>query len=473
MQFARKESQNMGNKKCQGFRLDKIDALRSFGWVDWILFAVCALFCYVNFCHGDILCTGNRSWLMWELGPLQFYEASYQWTGGYGANYMPSTFWLFALWNLPLKLLGCSAPTDIYYHNVIYVMWYKLLPVLVFLASGYLFYLLVKRLGMDSGKAKIAMFSFLTCPVAFYSQLIFSQYDVFTVFFMLWGMLYYFDEQDSNMWKFSLLFGIAITFKYFAALIFLLLLVLKEKNVLKMIMHAVILVIPFAVEYLLYKDSDAFMKAVMGFGVLEYVAAGDFVTGIGAASFSKILCVILLLWAYFTEPKDKNHHQQWAIYLCCGMCFVFFGLIRWHPQWLMLAAPFWTLALWNNKHTEKLLWLDIVFLPVFYAFTMNGWPQYLDEGILHNAIWKTVFFSHEWVGTAREYILPLDQSTLYSILIGIFLALFVFNHPRYARQDLAQCGDRSYIGLLRGRLIADVAFFAIPVGIWFLKTLLM
>lgn len=441
-------------------------------WLDWLLFAILGIFCYFSFVHSDVMTTGNRSWLFYQSGIFDFYEASHEWTGNYSANYMPSTFWMFGLWLLPLKLFGVSMPTAINEHHMIFVMWYKLLPTLFYLASGYLIYLLALRMRMGSKKAKLCMYAYLTCPVAFFSQFIFSQYDVFTVFFMLWGMLYYFDEQEKSLWKFSLLFGIATTFKYFALLIFLVLLVLREKRVGRMILNGVIMAVPFTIELLMYAGSDSFFQGVMGFNALGFVSHNDFETTMGAANFSKVLCVVLLFWSYFTEPEDWEQLINWALYLCCGMCFVLFGLIAWHPQWLMFAAPFWVLSMYTSKYTEKFLWLDLAFIPVFYSFVMKYWVGGVDDALLYCGIWRPLLLGRETVGGASEYMLPVDLNTLYSIMLAIFLVLFVFKHPKYAikHDNIAQ--EKDHIGLLRSRFVLTVLVYAVPVYYWLIKELM-
>jgi hypothetical protein len=163
-----------------------------------LLFAVLSGFCFISFAQSDLMVTGNRSWLFYESGIRGFYGASFQWTGLLGANYMPTTFWLFALWNYPLKLLGFDMPAHADVSNLSYIMWYKLLPVLFYIASAYLLFVIARQIGMSKARAKVCMFSFLSMPLAFFSQLIFSQYDSFTVFFMLAGMLFYFREENGK-----------------------------------------------------------------------------------------------------------------------------------------------------------------------------------------------------------------------------------------------------------------------------------
>ena len=74
---------------------------------DYILFGVIALFYFLFFTHEDIMRTGDNS-LSYLMGgnPLKFYSNNFEWYNGYAANYMPTIFIIFAIWNLPLFLLS-------------------------------------------------------------------------------------------------------------------------------------------------------------------------------------------------------------------------------------------------------------------------------------------------------------------------------------------------------------------------------
>ena len=59
--------------------------------LDWILSILILAGLFVTCVYGDIRLTGNRSFLMYHHF-TDFYEASYEQSGGYWANYLPSTF---------------------------------------------------------------------------------------------------------------------------------------------------------------------------------------------------------------------------------------------------------------------------------------------------------------------------------------------------------------------------------------------
>lgn len=441
---------------------------------DYILFGILSIFCFVSFAHSDLVVTGNRSWLFYESGIRGFYGASYQWTGGAGANYMPTTFWAFALWNYLLKLLGFTMPSHIDVSNFSYVMWYKLLPVLFYVASAYLLFLIARQMGMSKNRAKVCMLSFLSMPISFFSQFIFSQYDSLTVFFMLAGIYFYFNDENGNRsWLdqlgFCLSFGIAITLKYYAILIFAVFLLLDEKNIGKILAGVGVALIPFLAEYLLYYKDTAFQESVFGFDALGYISVVNFATNIGTASFAKILCVFLAIWAYFYHPKDREDKICWLVFLSCGVCFCLFGLMTFHPQWLIFAVPFWVLSAMLSEHTEKYYWGNTVFIAVFYLFVFQVWYGNVDDVILNNGIWKYMIGERSMVVHAADVLPRVDINTLYSVFIAILLAFFVFSHPKYSRKNLKDEKRLEHAWLIRLQLVATVGLWTLPCALAIMK----
>lgn len=441
---------------------------------DWVFFGILAFFSFISFAQQDLLVTGNRSWLIYDSGIRGFYDASYQWTGSYGANYMPTTFWLYAIWNYPLKLLGIDMPLTIDESRFLLVMWYKLLPVLLYMVSAYLLFMIGQQIGMDKNRAKFCMFSFITMPVAFFSQFIFSQYDIFTVFFMLLGVWFYFRDEDgkrtvNNQLLFCLSFGIAITCKYYAVLIFAVFLLMDEKRVSRLLLSVGVAAIPFFAEYMLYNKSELFHENVFGFFVLDYVSLADFTTRIGTANFSKILCVFLVIWAYFQYSEDRMAKVRWLIFFSCGICFCLFGLMTFHPQWLIFAVPFWVLSAMLSEHTEKYYWINIVFIAVLYLFVVQVWSGNVDDMVLHNGILKFLIADRNMAFHVADVLPRIDINTLYSIIIAIVLAFFVFSHPKYTRKNLMDENGSAHAWLIRAQLAATVVLWTVPCVLAILK----
>ena len=338
---------------------------KELSWLDCAIVIALAVVGFLFFTQNDIIVTGERSFLLLKGNIVDFYSAAEKLTDG-GANYLPTTFILFAIWNLPLKLLGL-APASFGQSGLIQIMWYKLLPACVYILTVFVVYQLVhKKFKADIIQAKIITFSYASFPIAMFSQFIFCQYDIFTVCFMLLGLWYYFEEEQTRKSKFlfCLYFALAVTCKYQVAVIYMILVVLRKKEILRILKYCVAGFSIAILQVLFYRIADwaAFKNQVIKFSVLDYAKQTQLNFGLSSISFLFLALCILLAWAYFTDVTERERLIDYVLFFGCGACFAFFGLMKWHPQWLMLGAFFWTVSECRNKK---------------YNFFNNNWLKFL------------------------------------------------------------------------------------------------
>ena len=134
--------------------------------IDYIIFAALAVVCFLTFQQG-ILCIRQAAHMVIFRGHFwDFYEwDAYQYN--MWGSYMPSTYLVFAVWNIPIKLLGIVTRPERFAANTAVLMWYKLLPVSLYLVSGYLIYKIASVIGMGTKKSKLCAYVFLTTPIGF------------------------------------------------------------------------------------------------------------------------------------------------------------------------------------------------------------------------------------------------------------------------------------------------------------------
>ena len=171
---------------------------------DYVAFAAIAVFCFLVFQQSDLLHTAGCSYGYLNGHFRDFYD--YCGTFDIHPAYMPSFYLIFAIWNIPMRLFGIvTFPTENL--PVLAILWAKLLPCLIYVASGVLIYHIAILAGMGSKKSKLCAYACLTMPVAFYAQFIFGQYDIIMTFCVLLGVYYYLKKKD--IW-FIFWFAIAI-----------------------------------------------------------------------------------------------------------------------------------------------------------------------------------------------------------------------------------------------------------------------
>lgn len=429
---------------------DRLRANTQINYKDIIFCMIISIVCVLFFNHRDILITAERSVCYikdWHIidNICHFYSNSIENIGDLGANYLPTTFIIFAIWNLPLKILNLT-PHFLRDWGIVFTLWNKLLPVLLFMASGYLLYKICKEeFGFSENKSKLAMYLFMTSPIAFFSQFLFCQYDIFTVFFMLLGIYYYYKEEKGikNTIYFIICFGIAFTFKYFAVLIFFVLLFLKEKKVEKIIFSTSIFVIPaaFQVAFYLMFDRYNFIRQVFQFGVLNFATQGSGSSENTATLRFNILYLVLFLilaFAYLIKPRTKKDNINNFVFLSCGVCAILFSMMSWNPQWLLFGVLFWTLAICISKNYKALLFLDFILIYAFYAYVTKIFVNNVDQNLLQHGILKNLLRYRvplEDKDTMQRFFI-LDTKTLLTIIVCVLIFYFLASHSGFSMKNI-------------------------------------
>lgn len=433
--------------------------LNYFGAFDYVIWGILAVICYFSFQQVDILHTAGSS-LSYLNGHIwDFYDENLKYLSA--DAYMPSTYILFAIWNIPIRLIRLVTVPSMTVPTVA-LMWYKLLPVLIYMVCGVLIYKICIELGLDNKNAKIGAYIFLSCPMGFFSQFIFGQYDIFTVVFMLLGFYYYL--KDDKL-KFILFFSIAVTFKYFALLFFVPLLLLKEKNILKIIVDFVLALVPFLLEVVFYIHSSAFREGVFGFGATNYIFATNVDTGFCKISIVVVLWIVTCALAYVDANSKK---QEISIFYLNVVAFLCFGLSMWHPQWLLLIVPFMSLGIVINKRSDLLLILEFILMCVACVFIVNQWPDHVDQQLFNNGVLHNL--AHEQLGSKlnmRTLYIIQDRDLLMTLFSGCLCALTVLKLPRYCitREKIKSVRLQDQIWMIRLRFVGGVLFFVIPAFI--------
>lgn len=435
--------------------------------IEYIIFGVIAIICFFSFQQGDILHTGGSSFAYLNGHILDFYEYNATVLGG--NNYLPSSYILFALWNIPIRLLNLvteptlTVPTGV-------LMWYKLLPVIFYCFSGYLIYLIAVEMKLNKVNAKFCALLFLMNPIGFFSQFIFGQYDIFTVFFVLLGMYFYFKDDTR---KFILFFGIASTFKYFPLFVFVPFVLLKEKNILRIIKSGILVTIPILLEVIIYIGSVAFRTGVFGFGATSYIFNAKIDTGYYSISLIVLLWALVCLGAYLKNVENKQDVIKWSLFFANLIMFLLFGLSMWHPQWLLFMVPFMTLGLVINKRSDLLLMLDIVLMVLFCVFTVNQWQNHVDQQLFNLGVLSRFIKDDINSGlTIRGLYKFSDMNLIMSLFSSVLLISSLLKLPKYSVKNLYESDFVKKRKLIIARFLIGIGFFVIPAFLCFFQSAL-
>lgn len=429
---------------------------------DWCLLAILVTICFFSFEHLDIVHTGSSSISYLNGHIMDFYE--YTATKLEVNNYLPTTYIIYAVWNIPIRIIGLITEPSLDVPGIVR-MWYKLLPSIFYLMTTILIYKIFRMRKMNEKNSFIAAFMFASSPIAVYSQFIFSQYDIITTFFVVLGLYFYMQKKDKS---FIASFAIAITCKYFALLIFVPLLLLREKKIWKIIIKCMGVGSLFVIETLFYISSQAFKTGVFGFFATNYMFQNTMDVGYAQISIVVLVWAVVCAWAYFKDCSDNDEEFKIAINLINIVAFAMFGLSCWHPQWLILGVPFWTIGIILNKKRDAFILLDTVLFGAFVMYGAAFWKGGTDLVLFHWGAFKSYIENKTLALSMSDIYHITDSNLLFSVVSAILLIYAIFNCKKNMDNesdiDLSKCK-----GLIRVRYIGGILFFIIPAFICLLK----
>lgn len=372
------------------------------------LYSFMLISCFLLFQQGDLFHTSTSSYAYLEGHFFDFYDYNKSIVGG--NDYYALMYIIFAIWNIPLKLLGLT-------HDVsqgilltpIELLWTKLLLVIFFFGTTYILFKITKLIsnGNFVSSRKIAMM-FATSPIAIFAVFIFGQYDIIGLFFTMIGFYYYLKYDKI---KFAIFFSLAISLKFFPIVLFIPLILLDNKKLKDIIKLFLIGMAGTILQILMYLNNDAFKEKF--FSLASGKVSGLYTLNISPLNNAPYLILgfcIICIYAYITSFKNTDIRNKKSIFLCLGTYALLFSTVIWHPQWLIILMPFFALAYYYIKEKDKMCLFDIVGMLAFIYITVNYFPANVDVTMVRSSILRNLF----------GYIPLIGKD----ILIGKFVPIF-------------------------------------------------
>lgn len=474
--------------------------------VDYFIGGLLFVFCYFSFVHADIYLIGWSS-LNYLFGhPLDFYDNCKKFiSAGYAptAAYPPSAFAIFALWLYPFKAVGLiKSPI---YFPVYLVYWLKVLTSIVYVITGFVFYKITQIYNNDKTWGKYATWLWLTTPMALFSQVIFSQCDIFYTFLTLIGFLFFLRYR---IYLASFILGVAVTFKYFPFFVFLPLLVFFEKKILRLTLAVIIFSIPIFLSKILYGNSPAFIEGVLHFFALPRVFSASMDVGL-IKIYALFLVFSILLGVSYSLSNNKKNSLQIAAYIFLISSILPFLFIFCHPGWVIFFTPAIVLTTMFEKKNKinKFILLDLAGMIVFISYIFILFQDNVDAsmfqtnlfhipfnnnyklsyifkifggGLIENA---SVFFSgfvaylclqiilkypHRYKIKSIETIVCFYRNVrtryyfgLLIFIIPVIFAVYINHTPKYV--DTETNSNEFCVASLRNRLVGDKLIYRCPI----------
>lgn len=260
------------------------------------------------------------------------------------------------IWEFPIAVIETFMHIS-FKQNTIVMMYSKTLLLVFVLACSEMIRKIAIELGISQKNAKWAKYMFLTSGFIYAYTCIAGQYDIIGIFFSLVGVYYYLKE---DMKKFGVLFIVAVQYKFFPVFIFIPLLLLKEKNIKKIVLYLigpVISVLLFRIPFM--NDGIAIMeKNAINADMLDRIFRNRISIFETEIPLSFLFVGAVCIWCYLKEVDENGwkYYAIWVPFLSLGLLFMSFPFF---PYWILYLTPWIPLLYYmRNDMTEKFFLLE-------------------------------------------------------------------------------------------------------------------
>ncbi len=429
--------------------------------------AILLLYCFAGFCYDwDIRHTVTSSYAILNGHFRDFYAYNQSIPSIGGNDYEISVYLVFAIWNIPTKLAGFARP-EVF--PLLVMLYNKLLVCILFALCSWCVYRIGSLLFKDEKTALFAAASFFLCPIALFGPFIFTQYDSIYVLIMLAGtFLLLRGEGRRDDLLGVVLFGISILFKPFALIGFIPLMLYKNKNILRLLLSFVIVILPTVAVKLVFTGAGggvSFLSRLFESSILVN-AWGNF-----KISLFPVLYMMLCMGCYFLEVSpDRDRQRRTAIYILYMAYAVFFSFVLWHPMWLLVMMPFFILTTVSSPRRIPLLLVEIALTAGFAGTVLVSWGTTIAEDLLSGNTFR--YLGERLTGGIDVSDLPpIAAFPFFSLFVAaLFVDLYLkFPITKQAREPLPPITPMDWryrtltfcVGILGCTLPALVSYFFI------------
>lgn len=359
--------------------------------IPYILYGILVTACFIIFQQADLFHTSSLSYAYLKGHFVDFYDYNMSIVGR--SDYLPLIYIIFAIWNIPLKIFGVMR--DISQTGITLspgeLIWSKLLLVVFFAGTTYMIYKIAKLITQAENKSKWIAAIFATSPIAIFAVFIFGQYDIIGLFFTMVGFYFYIKK---DYVKFSIFFSLAISLKFFAILIFIPLILLSNKKIIDILKYSLVGTLATLVQVIIYLGNEAFTNGFFSLATSKATSLNSWnISLLNNSPYLIIGFCVICVYSYIKELNNDNYRNKVSIFVTLISYSLLFSTVSWHPQWLIILMPFFSLAYIYIKDTEKMYMLDIVGMFAFIYITVNFYSNNVDVSMVTNGVLRDFFGS--------------------------------------------------------------------------------
>ncbi len=354
------------------------------GKMEWFILLVISAILFFSYTYNDIVFSTrngiNLLNLLFDGKILRFFSYNANIVSGniyypviQSAIYNFLLYVVFAIWNFPLWVLERFLHVDVM-NNIYCLLWSKTMVIFFLTTSAIVLRKICIELKLSKKSINWSIFYYLSSALVFSSALIMSQYDVISITIILLGFLMYL---RGDMKKFVLFFMVAITLKYFALFVFIPLVLLKEKRIMKILQYVLSgFSLTILINFIFSFDKSTQTSTNFLFEMLKKFMANSLQLSIGQTSWFYLLIILLFIFCYFKVVTTTEELYKFSVYVSFLSYAILFAFTSSYPYWVIFIVPFIVLLILQNpKNMEFNMIIEIVMSTVLIFSHMIVFPH--------------------------------------------------------------------------------------------------
>lgn len=404
--------------------------------VEFSVWLIMFLFVFLSYCYRDTISMiqyeRNFAELLFKGNIFDFYEHTYQLAtekGYHVATYDFLVYIVMGLWGVPLYLLEQITGWNSMQETILLIYGKSILLVALAISSLYIYRIVFFITGNMKNSIR-SIYIFVTSILVFEAIGYMGQSDILGISLILIGLEAYLKKENI---RFLISFAIAVTFKQYALFVFIPLLVLINKNILKIILYTLVVLAPTILTNTFFDQTTQSMKEKEGFA---YKMFGKLVEQKISLGFSEISILILLLGVFyvliFLKKVDSNEEFiKYAVFIPLTSMLLLFISFQGSPYWYLYISPFFAIvSMVNIERIRENLLFETVAMAALFGHHLVRFTWCFDIDNTKNMILGMIYANNRTITIARGVekatdIAPLLMNEIEMILQSIFVVLVI------------------------------------------------
>lgn len=243
------------------------------------------------------------------------------------------------------------------------------------LICGFLIYLIVKKETNNENEGKRAALFWFFNPITLYSLVIMGQNDIVAITLFLLGIIFY-----KNWCLTALMWGLASGVKSYPIIWAVMFLLVMEKNIIKLILKTVSVVLVYGLILLPWLGKDYFTQAVLNSGLSQRMFIASIPIGFGKQI--SIVPLLLIIIGLNIWKKKSSYKMANACLSIFQSCLVILGFSHFNPQWMLWTIPFLSIWIFTSEITKREILTLLLIFGCWTVLTLGFDDKFLSWGLL-------------------------------------------------------------------------------------------